>query len=222
MPNATIVAPRFQAQATLRARAHFAHSEISGPAEAPARSPAKIGSMARIAIVLVALAVWIYAIIDCVRTDHAIIPGRLKKAHWIALTVFVPLLGSVIWLVVAFQARHPEGLGEVNFGGSAGATDTQDTLRRQAAAWGEYMRKVHSRRPSPPAAPDDDPDFLKHLEAQRRFEEWDRQRRDANERDAANAIDVTPEDHLPSDDRSGTREGGEQARDVSPEDHLHE
>lgn len=179
--------------------------------------------MARIAIVLVALAVWIYAIIDCVRTDHAIIPGRLKKAHWIALTVFVPLLGSVIWLVTAFQARHPEGLGEVNFGGSASSTPSSPhTATKRREGFSSYMRSVNPRARKQSAAPDDDAAFLKHLEAQRRFEEWDRQRRDANERDAASAIDVTPEEHLPSDDRSGTREGGEQARDVSPEDHLHE
>lgn len=172
--------------------------------------------MVRIALVLVALAVWIYAIIDCVRADHSIIPGRLKKGHWVALTVFVPLLGSVIWLVVAFQARHPEGLGELSFGASPSASPaTSGSTHRRGESWSASWRSMQTRSRKKSTAPDDDPSFLKHLEAQRRFEEWDRQRkntadvsdegttREIGELDAAEASATHEADADTSDGRDG-------------------
>ncbi len=111
--------------------------------------------MARIAIIVLAVALWIYAIIDCARTSKDMMPGRLAKSVWLALTIVFPVVGSLVWLYFSFQNRHPEGLGEsfIKFPGNP------------------------PKPSSGPVAPDDDPEFLAKLEAQLRFEEWERQQR---------------------------------------------
>lgn len=112
--------------------------------------------MVRIAIVVVVLALWIFAIIDCARTNRNSMPGRLAKPAWLALTIIFPIVGSIVWLYFSFQLRHPGGLGNsfLSFPSSA------------------------PKQPSGPVAPDDDPEFLAKLEAQLRFEEWERQQRE--------------------------------------------
>ncbi|MCF2706003.1 PLDc_N domain-containing protein [Arcanobacterium haemolyticum] len=111
--------------------------------------------MARIAIAIVVVAVWIYAIIDCARTDRSAMPGRLAKAAWLALTIFLPILGSFIWLYFSFRIKHPNGLGNtfITFPGA------------------------NTARPKE-KAPDDDPEFLARLDAELRFQEWERKQRE--------------------------------------------
>ncbi len=110
--------------------------------------------MPRIALAIFVLAVWIYAIIDCARTDRDSMPGKLPKVAWLALTFFLPILGSCIWLVVSFRIKHPDGLG---------------------TAFISFPRS--SQQSERPSAPDDDPEFLARLDAELRFQEWERRQR---------------------------------------------
>jgi hypothetical protein len=47
---------------------------------------------------LIFMAVWIYALLDVIQTD-GILTRNLPKQIWLLLVVFVPLMGSIAWLV---------------------------------------------------------------------------------------------------------------------------
>lgn len=87
-------------------------------------------------LILVAVAVIVYALIDCIMTKaHSV--RSISKPAWILTIALVPLLGAGLWFL--FGRPRPSG------------------TRGRA-------------RPAPrhPTAPDDDPQFLRNLEAKRR------------------------------------------------------
>jgi hypothetical protein len=47
----------------------------------------------------VALAFWVYTIIDCVRTDNYRIRG-LPKPVWVLVVIVLPLIGGLLWLTI--------------------------------------------------------------------------------------------------------------------------
>jgi hypothetical protein len=55
---------------------------------------------------LVILALWIYCIFDCIRTDESSIQN-LPKMIWLIIVIFVPTIGSIAWLVLG----RPAGAG---------------------------------------------------------------------------------------------------------------
>ncbi|PYF99571.1 Phospholipase_D-nuclease N-terminal [Georgenia satyanarayanai] len=95
-------------------------------------------------IALIALVV--YALVDCVRTNNADMPGGLPKALWAILIVVFPGAGALAWLVVSRATRQAAG-----------------QVRGGSAPVGRPSRPG-PRRPAPrPLAPDDDPEFLAGL-----------------------------------------------------------
>lgn len=95
-------------------------------------------------ILLVALVV--YALVDCVRSDDADMPVGLPKALWVILIVVFPGAGALAWLVVSRVSR--QAAGQVR--GGSGPVG--------------HPSRPGPRRPAPrPIAPDDDPEFLAGL-----------------------------------------------------------
>ncbi len=88
------------------------------------------------------LALVVYALVDCVRSEDADMPVGLPKAVWVVLIVIFPGVGALAWLVVSRTSRQAAG----RVGGAA------------------HPSRPSSRRPAPrPLAPDDDPEFLAGL-----------------------------------------------------------
>jgi hypothetical protein len=85
---------------------------------------------------LLAIAVTIYALVDCVQTDDAQVRG-LPKLLWLLLILLFPVLAAIAW----FLAGRPQ----------------------RGAAGGGPGGRGPSHRPPPPRGPDDDPDFLRRL-----------------------------------------------------------
>ncbi|MFH5822000.1 PLD nuclease N-terminal domain-containing protein [Georgenia sp. AZ-5] len=108
--------------------------------------------MPRVVAVVLLLAVIIYALIDCVRTPGPSMPAGIPKAGWVVLILVFPGLGAVAWLVISRVARAETG-------GRGGAA-------RRPGQWSPGPSRPGRR--SGPVAPDDDPDFLARLEAERR------------------------------------------------------
>ncbi len=81
--------------------------------------------------IIVAIALAVYAVIDCLQTDPAEIRGP-RRPVWVAVILLLPIVGPVAWLIArrggprAFPSRR-------------------------------------GRRPAPPVAPDDNPEFLRQL-----------------------------------------------------------
>jgi hypothetical protein len=84
----------------------------------------------RVLPIVVAIALLVYALIDCLQTDSARFRS-LNRVAWIAIIVVVPLIGPILWLVIGKNRARPQ--------------------RRPTAP------------PARPLAPDDDPEFLRHL-----------------------------------------------------------
>ncbi|RTE47679.1 hypothetical protein DDD64_08375 [Actinotignum sanguinis] len=124
---------------------------------------------------LLAVSIWIYGIIDVIRTDTTRMPGRLRKPAWLALTVLVPVLGSLLWIAFSFPVKFPQ----------------------QNISLGSFGRgRSSSQRRRRPVAPDDDPDFLSRLDAENRFREWERQQRENDTAyDAASGSPTAGEPH---------------------------
>lgn len=55
---------------------------------------------------LVALALWVYCIFDCIRTDESTVQN-LPKTIWLIIVIFVPTIGSIAWLLLG----RPQGAG---------------------------------------------------------------------------------------------------------------
>ncbi|GMA22842.1 hypothetical protein GCM10025864_06010 [Luteimicrobium album] len=99
-------------------------------------------------LVLAAIGLLVYALTDCV-TSQDKRPAGAPKALWILAIIVLPVLGPVLWLVLS---RGP--------GAEAGTPPARGS------------------RPSGPVAPDDDPDFLRRIDEERRRREQ-RDRRSA-------------------------------------------
>lgn len=85
--------------------------------------------MGRVLPIVVAIALLVYALIDCLQTDSARFRS-LNRVAWLAIIVLVPIIGPVLWVVLGKVRTRPQ---------------------RPAAP------------PARPVAPDDDPEFLRHL-----------------------------------------------------------
>ncbi|HXD27798.1 MAG TPA: PLD nuclease N-terminal domain-containing protein [Arthrobacter sp.] len=123
---------------------------------------------------LVALAVTIYALIQCAQTPRNRVRS-LAKGWWIVVIVLLPLVGACLW----FWLGRP--------------TEAASTASAQ-------------RTPRGPASPDDDPEFLRSLETQRRQrakdEELRRREAELKAREARARKDTQPPNgngELPSD-----------------------
>ena len=114
---------------------------------------------------VVEIALLVYCLIDCIQTDEGDV-RNLSKSLWVILIIVLPIVGGVAWLV-------------------AGRPQTGQSRRQVpwpstgTAGFPEY------ERPRRDVAPDDDPEFLAALRAERdrerRLAEWEAQLRDREE-----------------------------------------
>ncbi len=91
--------------------------------------------MLRVLMILVPLALSIYAFIDCITTQEKDV-RHIPKPLWAILILLFPLVGSISWLIVGRDRASASG----RIGGAPG--------RRSGSGW---------------VAPDDNPEFLKSL-----------------------------------------------------------
>ncbi len=98
--------------------------------------------MLRVLMFLVPLALSVYAFIDCISTKDEDI-RHMPKPLWAILVLLFPLVGSISWLI-AGKKRQPAGAG--------------------GSAWGRGGARQQW------VAPDDNPDFLKSLDEDKKRE----------------------------------------------------
>ncbi|SEF09582.1 Phospholipase_D-nuclease N-terminal [Jiangella alba] len=85
--------------------------------------------MGRVLPIVVAIALLVYALIDCLQTDSTRFRS-LNRVAWVAIIVLIPLIGPILWLVIGKERARPQR---------------------------------PTGPPPRPLAPDDDPEFLRHL-----------------------------------------------------------
>ncbi len=97
--------------------------------------------------VIFGVVLFIYGLIDCIRSEPADVRS-LPKAAWILVIVLLPLVGVLLW----FFLGRPQYAAAVGTSGGSGPAP-----RGQSP----------SGRPHQFVAPDDDPAFLRNLEVTR-------------------------------------------------------
>ena len=110
----------------------------------------------QLALGLVVLVVWVFAVVDVVISDEGAI-RRLPKLPWLLLVLFFPLAGSVAWLL----AGRPRGAArpraherpapqfpEYDRPGRAAATSAEDdeAFLRQVRERAEEQRRAYEQR----------------------------------------------------------------------------
>ena len=114
---------------------------------------------------------WVFCLIDVITADDGGV-RYLPKMVWLLFVVFVPLAGSVVWLV----AGRPIGGGI--WGGAGGGS----TGRRQSSsAFPEYETRPGRQLAQDPEA---DEEFLRQCRA--RAEDQRRTERERRQREAGN------------------------------------
>ncbi len=96
--------------------------------------------MLRVLMILVPLALSIYAFIDCITTQERDV-RHIPKPLWAILILLFPLVGSVSWLIVGRDR-----------GSAAGGRIGGSSSRKSGRSGGGWV------------APDDNPEFLKSLD----------------------------------------------------------
>jgi len=83
--------------------------------------------MLRVLMILVPLALSIYAFIDCITTDEKDV-RYIPKPLWAILVLLFPLVGSISWLIVG-RVRTPRGAATAHRGGWVAPDDNPDFLK---------------------------------------------------------------------------------------------
>ncbi|MBM6979538.1 MAG: PLDc_N domain-containing protein [Actinomyces succiniciruminis] len=94
------------------------------------------------------LALALYALLDCIRTPSENMPARLPKPMWILLILVMAVVGPIAWIITSRVRAAEERGGEI-----------------ERTVWSSKERvDLHLAERPRPIAPDDDPEFLAHLE----------------------------------------------------------
>lgn len=114
-------------------------------------------------LILLALAIYIFAILDCARSDEDERYG-LPKTFWMIVVIFLPGLGAVAWIVGSRVARFNTELERRAKAQAAQRPSTGHPSTRPARPSGPTAGQFQVRRSSSrTVAPDDDPEFLAEL-----------------------------------------------------------
>lgn len=117
----------------------------------------------RLFLMVFVIALALYALIDCVRTPEEDMPARMPKHLWITLILMFStiILGPLAWIITSRVSAAEKRGGQLSGGLWSAEKGVDLHLSRHASA---------------PAAPDDDPDFLRKLDEQVQAEKRRRQR----------------------------------------------
>lgn len=141
--------------------------------------------MVRILVGLFIFALAVYAVSDVIASNDQR-RGGTPKFLWVLITLLIPILGPIIWIVFSGYNKGSVG-GPARTKGSAGPSP-------------------YKPRPRPSSngslAPDDDPDFLWKLEAEQRRKANEERRKAEQEKDSKPTDDSNPTSD--SDDESST------------------
>ena len=117
----------------------------------------------RLFLMVFVIALALYALIDCVRTPEEDMPARMPKHLWITLILMFStiMLGPLAWIITSRVSAAEKRGGQLSGGLWSAEKGVDLHLSRHASA---------------PAAPDDDPDFLRKLDEQVQAQKRRRQR----------------------------------------------
>lgn len=66
----------------------------------------RLCTVSRALPIVVAVVLAVYALIDCLQTDPAAVPGP-RRGVWLALIVLIPVIGPIGWLIARPRRTRP-------------------------------------------------------------------------------------------------------------------
>ena len=103
----------------------------------------------RIVLIVLAIALVLYSLLDCARTPEEGLPARIPKFVWIILIILFPTVGAIAWIITSRVKAAEERGGVV-----------------EPTVWSSREGTTFQRPARPrPVAPDEDPEFLRSLES---------------------------------------------------------
>lgn len=148
--------------------------------------------MPKLLVFLLYLALVVYALVDVIQSEEEDL-GGIQKGFWIVAIVFLPLAGSIAWLVVSNTARRRRRSSGQQVTGFPAGQPKPARYERRTRSW---------EHDAAPLAPEDDPEFIWLMEQAKRKRE--REAREA----AGRAEDAAPTD-APTDADADGRQRGE-------------
>ncbi len=116
-------------------------------------------TMFRVLLMLAYLALVVCALVDAIQSDEED-SGGIQKGFWILIILFLPLAGSIAWLVVSRSARTRRRT-------SPGPTTGFPASPPPAAHYPARRRTWDEQHDTVPDSPDDDPELHWLLEQAR-------------------------------------------------------
>jgi hypothetical protein len=107
--------------------------------------------MLRVLMILVPLALSIYAFIDCITTDEKDV-RHIPKPVWAILVLLFPLVGSIAWLMVGRKPAAGTGSAGGRRGGWVAPDDNPDFLKSLEKDGKKDGAKDDGKKAEPPAA----------------------------------------------------------------------
>lgn len=146
--------------------------------------------MLRVLMILVPLALSIYAFIDCITTDEKDI-RHIPKPIWAILVLLFPLVGSIAWLMVGRKPTAGTGSAGGRRGGWVAPDDNPDFLKSLEKDGKKDGATDDGEKAEPPVAqPAADADALAELE--RREAELRRREAEIERREKGGSADDVP------------------------------
>lgn len=104
--------------------------------------------MLRVVVPIVVLAVFVYGLVDLIRTDARLTRG-LSKPAWIAVQIVLPVLGAILWFIIGRPRGRRPAPGRS--GHPVAPDDDPDflrnlELRRRQQAEAERLKKAKQER----------------------------------------------------------------------------
>ncbi|MEU9749592.1 PLD nuclease N-terminal domain-containing protein [Streptomyces niveus] len=107
--------------------------------------------MLRVLMILVPLALSIYAFIDCITTDEKDV-RHIPKPVWAILVLLFPLVGSIAWLIVGRKPTAGIGSAGGRRGGWVAPDDNPDFLKSLEKDGKKDGSADDAKKAEPPAA----------------------------------------------------------------------
>lgn len=126
--------------------------------------------MLRVLLILVPLALSIYAFIDCVTTQEKDV-RFMPKPVWAILILLFPLVGSVSWLIIGRDRATSQRMGGLSGGGQWVAPDDNP----------EFLKSLKDEHAEDSGPVVDDDAHLRDWEADLRRREEELKRRESGE-----------------------------------------
>ncbi len=110
---------------------------------------------------LATLVLWIFCVFDVIGSEETLV-RNLPKTLWLTLVIFVPLIGSVAWLIMGRPQKISYRPGTTDYRGSRrpvgpedGASFQAEIEKRRLQKWEQELRtreeEVKKREQLPPA-----------------------------------------------------------------------